>query len=298
MNTVKRKEAEPMPDDTEYGMFCAGPLNLDMQAEKASTFYGDILSIDEKAFHALYQLAANEGTALTFEHLYFIIWGGEKSQTGRETARAALDDLMERVNAAGHGLMSMEYAPEVGYVFQTIWPRNRPVVNMPVAVPDEKNTSETVTPKRRGRRRVALLFGAGAVAIVLITVLAAPGLFKTGIEFEDEQVPLAAPDFGNEIVYPVIEMVTIPADTAEVAIPLHNRSGNFCNMVFEIALSDTGEILFISEQIAPGTGADTVRLNRPLEAGEYKATLIVRAYDVDGFEEKEVENFEFLIVAK
>ena len=154
-----------MHEDMEYGMFCAGPLNLDMQAKKARTIYGDNLLIDEKTFHALYQLSANEGTAQSFESLYLNGWYEEKSQSGRDAACRALNDLMEQVNAAGHGLMSMEYAPEVGYVFQTIWPRNRPVVNMPVAVPDENNTSDAVTPKRRGRRRAALLFGTGAAEI-------------------------------------------------------------------------------------------------------------------------------------
>ena len=137
-------------------------------------------------------------------------------------------------------------------------------------------------------------------AFVVLGILTIPGLYQQkGYQFfQDEPVPLAAPDFGNEISYPGMDNAHITAGTAEVTIPLRNPESNPCPFVFEIVLADTGEILFTSEPIAPGAGTETVTLNRPLEAGDYKALLVIRAYGSYSFAEEETKSAEFFIIAE
>jgi hypothetical protein len=61
-------------------------------------------------------------------------------------------------------------------------------------------------------------------------------------------------------------------------MPLSNIDGNFFCKTFEIRLSDTDETLYVSGLIEPGMNEHIITLNRPLEAGEYKAALIIKMF--------------------
>ena len=49
--------------------------------------------------------------------------------------------------------------------------------------------------------------------------------------------------------------------------------GNPCYFTFELVLSDTDEVLYTSKQVPPGQMIEEITLTRPLEAGQYNATL-------------------------
>jgi hypothetical protein len=54
---------------------------------------------------------------------------------------------------------------------------------------------------------------------------------------------------------------------------LLNPEGNPCYFTFELVLSDTDEVLYTSKQVPPGQMIEEITLTRPLEVGQYNATL-------------------------
>ncbi len=62
-------------------------------------------------------------------------------------------------------------------------------------------------------------------------------------------------------------------ETEDVAIRLQNHEDNRCFFTIIITLDETGEVLCQTEQIPPGNSIYIVDLSRPLQPGEYKATM-------------------------
>lgn len=74
----------------------------------------------------------------------------------------------------------------------------------------------------------------------------------------------------------------IPAgQTEDISIPLENPEGNRCYFIFEIILNDTGETLYKSKMVAPGDGIYQIDISRPLDAGNYDATIFITTKDVE-----------------
>jgi len=66
---------------------------------------------------------------------------------------------------------------------------------------------------------------------------------------------------------------------------LLNPEGNPCYFTFELVLTDTDEVLYISMQVEPGQMITNITLNRALPAGRYNAELrITTASLQDGSE--------------
>jgi DNA-binding winged helix-turn-helix (wHTH) protein len=93
------------------------------------------------------------------------------------------------------------------------------------------------------------------------------------------QVPMAElPCKEGICIMPDFDRLTIPAGERNVTIPFHTREDNNCYMTFEILLSENGEALFASGMVKADTGGRMVTFNRPLEAGEYEAVLIIKTF--------------------
>ena len=152
---------------------------------------------------------------------------------------------------------------------------------------------------RKSRNKwIAASLAACAVLIVAVAVVLPEASLSHDadvIEFEDGLVPLAAPDFEQDVVFPDAEDITIPADTTNIKMPLYNPAGNSCYLTFRVTLTDSGEILYISELAAPGMETEGVTFVRPLEQGEYRAILDIRAYSADGMFRIDKVSKEFII---
>lgn len=101
---------------------------------------------------------------------------------------------------------------------------------------------------------------------------AAPGIDPnaqawTGQPLED------AGGASSGIQIPGYPSISLPADTREVAVALLNPEGNPCYFTFELALRDSGEVLYTSQLVPPGQAIYEITLSRPLEAGEYDAVI-------------------------
>ena len=87
------------------------------------------------------------------------------------------------------------------------------------------------------------------------------------------QQPENAGGESSGIKIPGYPSITLPADTETVSVALLNPEGNPCYFTFEIALNDTGEVLYTSKLVPPGQAIYEITLSRPLTAGEYNAVI-------------------------
>ena len=151
--------------------------------------------------------------------------------------------------------------------------------------------------RRRSLMRITALSGACVVCaavVVLAFLMGRPPIDYVFIG--DESVPLSAamlPDISarpfndgaleNSLHFavPGNGSITIPADTEEVKLTLLNPPENPCWAIFEIVLLDTGETIFMSGLVAPAMCIESITLSRPLAKGEYKATVVIRTFELE-----------------
>ena len=90
-----------------------------------------------------------------------------------------------------------------------------------------------------------------------------------------DQLPDKSADSGEAvgIKIPGYPSISLPANQQTVQVALLNPEGNPCYFTFELVLSDTDEVLYTSKQVPPGQMIEEITLTRPLEAGQYNATL-------------------------
>ncbi|MGN0569264.1 MAG: hypothetical protein ACI4N4_02015 [Candidatus Fimenecus sp.] len=75
---------------------------------------------------------------------------------------------------------------------------------------------------------------------------------------------------------------TVPAgQTENISVPFTNPKENRCYFQFTITLDETGEVLYESQLVPPGEGIYSVNINRPLDAGNYDATIFITTKDVE-----------------
>ena len=133
---------------------------------------------------------------------------------------------------------------------------------------------------------IAIIIGGGIFAVYFIM----GGTFQKAVTGGVGYDP-SATDIQNEVVRPGVAIpgwskMTIPADTAEIAVDFFNPESNtgYYSMTFELSLEPSGETLFTSGLILPGKRLKTVTLSRPLPAGEYDAILTVQPYTIEDME--------------
>jgi len=164
-----------------------GPLLLD-DLESLASVNGEVLLLTEDEYNALYLLARLRGQCLSFERLYASVWERFDGQDdGRETARRGMNNIVKSLNKAGKGIMRIDVLPEQGY---TLW------------LKDEKE------PKKRQPWHIGIVVLIACAVVTFLALLMMPlfhPFYYGTTAIEDELVPLAVPDYGNEIVYPSLE---------------------------------------------------------------------------------------------
>lgn len=100
------------------------------------------------------------------------------------------------------------------------------------------------------------------------------------------------------IQIPGYPSITLPADTADVTVALLNPEGNPCYFTFELALSDTGEVLYTSGMVAPGKVITNITLSRPLTAGEYNATIRISTVSLEDGSAMNGANVETVLIVQ
>jgi hypothetical protein len=119
---------------------------------------------------------------------------------------------------------------------------------------------------------------------------------------EDNAVPLSQfppfPEDEPSIIIPEFGSIIIPVNADDINALLLNPEENDCYMSFQIILTDTGESLYASEMIAPGTSIENIVLSRMLQQGEYRAGMIIRAYAPENFTEIHSTKIEIDLIAE
>lgn len=77
----------------------------------------------------------------------------------------------------------------------------------------------------------------------------------------------------REIKINGIPLMKLKAGTVEQNFIFSNPESNPCYFQIEIILEDTGEVIYTSNLLPPGYSISKFNLKRPLDAGEYKATV-------------------------
>lgn len=83
----------------------------------------------------------------------------------------------------------------------------------------------------------------------------------------------------------IASMIEFADGTAPGTAYIENVPGNHYAMKVSIALDGTGEVVYESGGIKPGSYIETITLSQDLEAGSYPATATFTAYDMDTLEE-------------
>ena len=176
---------------------------------------------------------------------------------------------------------------------------------------EEIKSQKRITPQQL--KFAATMIGACAVAsaviVTNITTISniAPRINgfmqEEYIIMEDNQIPLAGFQFQDDeetggFTIPEYSSVAFSSDTDRVNLLLFNSAENNCYFTFEIALTDTGESLYMSDMVAPSMRIEEITLARPLAKGCYKAELFIRAYDCDNLDEMQCTVTEFDLIAE
>lgn len=90
--------------------------------------------------------------------------------------------------------------------------------------------------------------------------------------------------------------VTFEDGTSEGEARIENIAANTRDQKVTITLNDTGEVVFESGAIAPGSYLQYIKLNKDLEAGTYMATATFQGYDPETHEERGAAAAEIRLV--
>lgn len=122
---------------------------------------------------------------------------------------------------------------------------------------------------------------AGGVLLYLNLQEEGPKLDKAAISYEmPDSMVNKDPD---SIALPGYSELSMSSASPLVQIPLINPEGNTCYFVYSVKLQDTGEELYRSGYIEPGSAVPEFELNRTLEPGKYNILLEVEAWDIEDY---------------
>ena len=170
-------------------------------------------------------------------------------------------------------------------------------------------------PKPEGNPRnnnIWIIVTAACVVFALIGIFGPFGKDAGFIDIDEENVPLAIlllpdetaqPYAGDEETIPAGSRYRIPdygrlkisADPSHIDIPMFNPEGNTCLFSFEIAMEDTGEVLYTSNLVGPGMCIEGADLRRKLEKGVYRVVVAVSAFDPESLEQADGVRTEITI---
>lgn len=165
----------------------------------------------------------------------------------------------------------------------------------------------TLTPRTLVILAVAvLLLVAGGVALGLHWRTPAqpaaapfvPTLDPSAQDWTGDPLPDQTPGEAVGIQIPGYPSITLPADTQTVAVALLNPEGNPCYFTFELILTDTDEVLYTSDMVAPGKVITQATLARPLPAGEYNAVIRISTASLEDGSAMNGANVETLLLVQ
>ena len=122
---------------------------------------------------------------------------------------------------------------------------------------------------------------AGGILLYLNTREEGPELDKAAISYEMPDTMVNTDP--ESIALPGYSVLTVSNSDGVVHAPLINPKGNTCYFVYTVKLADTGEELYKSGYIEPGSAVPEFELNQELEAGEYDILLEVEAWDIGDY---------------
>lgn len=105
-----------------------------------------------------------------------------------------------------------------------------------------------------------------------------PGLSSDISEFDAEEAAKLETSW-DKYWLNYLTRIYFNADKPYGLIDFENIASNNVDLEFSIIRNDTGETIYESPRIEPDMSLDTIRLDEPLEEGEYRATIKVVAYD-------------------
>lgn len=106
--------------------------------------------------------------------------------------------------------------------------------------------------------------------------------YKTPEEVQAELDRIVEEGMLNISIASVIEFAD---GTAPGTAYIENVPGNHYAMKVRIVLDDTGDVVYESGGLKPGTYIETITLSQDLEPGSYPATATFAAYNMDTLEE-------------
>lgn len=165
----------------------------------------------------------------------------------------------------------------------------------PVHVPDPSSA-----PKPKINRRFVLIAAAVVAALVLVGV----GVWWFGQSQQDDffdqnailgQAPYKTPEEIQAELDRIVEegmfnisiasVIEFPDGTTPGTAYIENVPGNRYVMKVTITLDDTGETVYESKGLKPGSYIEDITLTKDLEPGNYAATATFSALDTDSLEE-------------
>ena len=122
---------------------------------------------------------------------------------------------------------------------------------------------------------------AGGVYLWLANEPEGPGLETSAVAYEMPDGLVN--DDPDSIALPGISILTVSNSDGVIRVPLINPEGNVCYFVYTISLADTGEVLYESGYIAPGTAVPEFELNQTLEPGAYDIIVDVATWSIEDY---------------
>lgn len=130
---------------------------------------------------------------------------------------------------------------------------------------------------------VLAALAAGGVLLWTVNRQEGPDLDRAAIAYEmPEGLVNTDPD---SITVPGYSLLTMSSSNRTVSVPLLNPEGNTCYFVYTISLADSGEILYESDYIEPGSAVPEFELNRTLSPGTYDIKVDVAVWDIEDYTE-------------
>lgn len=90
----------------------------------------------------------------------------------------------------------------------------------------------------------------------------------------------------DEILVPGFGTITMDADSTTVHAALANPEGNPCYFKYRIRLSDTGEQIYESGWLEPGTAVTEWDISEKLPEGEYPVQILVQTASLENYKEE------------
>lgn len=143
------------------------------------------------------------------------------------------------------------------------------------------------------RRKILKLTGIGAcvvcVAVGAFFLMQRSGLefanatigVMPGVDMSERQKQLQTELDEGMIAFSVNTNPTFENSASEGNLMLENPGNNNKLLTAEVVLNSTHETMYTSKALVPGSYIQSAKLDKPLAAGSYDATVYFKAYKID-----------------